>query len=729
MRFRHWLGERSVDFDELDPPLRRVVMLAYATLIGIALAIAFRDHFAGPTLVVQAGLVIHSYTIWPACIGIMVAMTLILAGVAHATSRWRYLLAVPIALAMMSLTVMASEGIWQVWVFWLLLFLPVPILGAMLWIGPRLRTRYILGVSALLVLGFLAIAVGTSLIHGQLAGPTALVLLMFLAARFLGPALLVVGWDLATLAEPAIAHSIEDLFARAGRVRARSLAGAACLTATGAVVALGWYDDHGFRFVETLAEILVMLAAGVGAAVLIVRRIKATHADELPAYRHTLLIAACLCLASGLATYVRGADPDLFVYKGPHPFVVQLPHGYTQDRQYMYYEQRNSALNRYSYLPRMSFRFASRRGLPVFDIFGYLRPPFAALSTTPSSVDDVVENFEFSDSKPKSKSDYYLPPLTPLRLSGPDDLGWRHNAPIVFRYRGHVFTARIYEREEPAPDQMTDMNWFLVCRYQASKPVTSTTTCDDVRSGFHAALYARPPSAIAIYLLDIALWTVAFACLLVAGAARWAAHRSTFLFAGCATLLCATLCTADLLEGNLSVVLFYDVQFAGALLVALLVVFLVVAAVARLWQRRPSFSLDWESVCQMAMRQAGVVIILEILYLLYVFAIDSSDSSRLVHAVLICAALTWELVTAGELMNQSHEPRVFPRASRVLIFSGYLILVATCVFFVNDIHVQTGLQTDNFDSESWVAFGLVILGGGWALSRLLSVVSSPAAEA
>ena len=60
----------------------------------------------------------------------------------------------------------------------------------------------------------------------------------------------------------------------------------------------------------------------------------------------------------------------------------------------------------------------------------------------------------------------------------------------------------------------------------------------------------------------------------------------------------------------------------------------------------------------------------------------------------------------------------FPRRARVLFFIGYLIIVATCVFFFVEREfdfVKTTVQA--WDSEGWVAFGIVNLGLAFVFMR------------
>jgi hypothetical protein len=92
----------------------------------------------------------------------------------------------------------------------------------------------------------------------------------------------------------------------------------------------------------------------------------------------------------------------------------------------------------------------------------------------------------------------------------------------------------------------------------------------------------------------------------------------------------------------------------------------------------------------------------------YAFGAESGERSDAAKGIVVLVALSWEIATSGELTN--HATRSFPRNSRVLLFLGYVLLVAFAVLtFFQTTFKLTGRLTA-FDSERWVTYGIVILG-------------------
>ncbi len=99
------------------------------------------------------------------------------------------------------------------------------------------------------------------------------------------------------------------------------------------------------------------------------------------------------------------------------------------------------------------------------------------------------------------------------------------------------------------------------------------------------------------------------------------------------------------------------------------------------------------------------------LYDLYGHAIAAGEARLSVaQAVVILLALGWELAMSGEAVNG--ESRLFPRPARVLLFCGYVMVVATAVLYFSSLHVQeTGERVrPQFESEVWPQTGITELG-------------------
>jgi preprotein translocase subunit Sec61beta len=101
----------------------------------------------------------------------------------------------------------------------------------------------------------------------------------------------------------------------------------------------------------------------------------------------------------------------------------------------------------------------------------------------------------------------------------------------------------------------------------------------------------------------------------------------------------------------------------------------------------------------------------------------------LAQALVIFLALAWELTVSGVTITNG-DSRVFPRQARVLLFCGYIILVAVLVLFFSSLHLQaTGEKLEPlFESEYWVRLGIVQLGAPLLLA-IFALASARSANA
>src|SRR5581483_2674798 len=94
------------------------------------------------------------------------------------------------------------------------------------------------------------------------------------------------------------------------------------------------------------------------------------------------------------------------------------------------------------------------------------------------------------------------------------------------------------------------------------------------------------------------------------------------------------------------------------------------------------------------------VIVLALMDILYGHAISASRAA-VAAAVILLAALTWEIATSGQsLLNRGSS--ALPRTSRVLLFSGYVVLVAAAIiFFTGQRSTSTGAVVESaFEPDS-----------------------------
>lgn len=97
----------------------------------------------------------------------------------------------------------------------------------------------------------------------------------------------------------------------------------------------------------------------------------------------------------------------------------------------------------------------------------------------------------------------------------------------------------------------------------------------------------------------------------------------------------------------------------------------------------------------------GAVIVLGVLNRLYSVALEAA-AAPIWAAVLILAAVGWDLAMSGESITNRSTPG-FPRATRVIAFCGYLlVLVSAIVFFAGQLSAATGapVAESYFEPES-----------------------------
>lgn len=91
-------------------------------------------------------------------------------------------------------------------------------------------------------------------------------------------------------------------------------------------------------------------------------------------------------------------------------------------------------------------------------------------------------------------------------------------------------------------------------------------------------------------------------------------------------------------------------------------------------------------------------------------ALNASDRFTAVQAAVLLIALIWDVVMSGDAVTNIHG-RHMPRHSRVLIYFGYTMLVATAVLFSAAGQIVFGKGFGGtFDSDSWPQFGILRMG-------------------
>jgi hypothetical protein len=79
-------------------------------------------------------------------------------------------------------------------------------------------------------------------------------------------------------------------------------------------------------------------------------------------------------------------------------------------------------------------------------------------------------------------------------------------------------------------------------------------------------------------------------------------------------------------------------------------------------------------------------------------------------AAILIVALLMDLAVSGEAITNV-SGRIFPRDTRVLAYTGYILLVAATVLMFASLHNEQGkLLESTFDADEWVKEGILFLG-------------------
>ncbi|HEX4216687.1 MAG TPA: hypothetical protein VIA06_25505 [Candidatus Dormibacteraeota bacterium] len=95
--------------------------------------------------------------------------------------------------------------------------------------------------------------------------------------------------------------------------------------------------------------------------------------------------------------------------------------------------------------------------------------------------------------------------------------------------------------------------------------------------------------------------------------------------------------------------------------------------------------------------------------ILFEGAIRGSARFTVVQALVLLVALLWDVAMSGEYMTNVRG-RHLPRHSRVLLYFGYTMLVATAVMWSVSIRVLPGGLAYQFDSDQWPQLGIWLMG-------------------
>jgi hypothetical protein len=248
-----------------------------------------------------------------------------------------------------------------------------------------------------------------------------------------------------------------------------------------------------------------------------------------------------------------------------------------------------------------------------------------------------------------------------------------------------------------------------------------------VRVSFGGLLFSTLAVTVAVTLasaggplgvvLGIALWPVLGIALVIRG--RWrpggaSAVGAYLIVVGLAVIVFALAIVA---AGQNAAVALGGVQMVVALATLVALAWLALRGHLDV-ERAPLIALYF--VLNLGLLLIGVI------YVLLANVATLSRGFGLIPGVLIVVAFLWDFLTSGEEVTNV-EGRAFPRAARVLLYAGYIMLVATIVLFFAPVTPNSIFNQQDlffvFSADLWPRYGLLLLGVPLLLTNFLLALS------
>jgi hypothetical protein len=703
MADRGILGERRLRLAEMDTPVRRIIFATYAVLAAQAIGVIIREYIAGPILPAFIGTVFPRNILLIGVAASCMAVVMIVAGAAHARTGWRYLLIAPV-LAAIGICIVLEPSRFvdsaEASRYHGLMWLPAPFLLAtisLVWLAPRLKTAKILLFSFALASTFVAAITTATLTMHAAYGPTVFAVMMYCAAAAVAPAVMVTGFDLAELGSEFILFGLRPVFVspRAAAIARWSLPVLAMAAATYILYLSSFFRDSVLVNRTVVWGGLILLAAIIAFVVMRRRPVLEQSAHTELGYLPFLVIA--IVIFSGvISVFFRETEPNRSAFGMARGFSLHVPEG-MHVRNYQF---RTSMYD--SRWTTASFYTGPGHGrLPALYIVGVPQPTASIHPRQPRNVNELIDI-------PTGFSEI------PLVLDGTaGSTGWRKGHANVTTLSGRSIQFFMFKYENVANGTVEATDWYLVCSDKQVQAKTIDDICSRATQSFRfgvAAALERSSRPAARMFSGLFLAAAAGSFLWATRRARRGQDSATLDFAAWAFLLTAVRWTSGYLFGGVDDP-FESLQADANLLAAMVGAVAIAAAGVSLWGGAAARRTTGQA--------AGIAIALAAIVLAYAFVIKGGHHSQTIRGFIIMAALSWEMWTAGTFLNPKSEHHVFRRASRVLIFAGYLILVASCVFTFSEMKMTTGATLGAFDTEMLVVGGLATLGGALLISRSL----------
>lgn len=675
----HGFPDRLIDWSTLDRPTRRVIRFGFALLLVLAGLTALPGLLAGPPIFAvtyRLPLAVPVVT----GLALAAAVALMLAGTATARSPWRFAGLLGVAgLGFALLQWRPSAGAEAAARFTQAAAVFFALTStALIAFGRRLSVWIVLALTAVSVAVTVALMLAPSFTAGATSGANVVVLLMIVVVMAALPAIVVVGWDLAEVAAELSGPAVRAL----GRTREH--AAAVVVITLGAALAIWLCRAHHLSAAAVLyrsAALGVLALAFAGT--LSGPKTTTSHAPAPVGYFHVLLFALTITLTMWAPVVLQRDADGVFNAHTGHEFSVKLADGW-QVVHDLEAGLPQVAANR-SGKTNVHFAPQGRPGLPRLTVQAY--PLTEATRTPPATINVRLAGGE----------------LVRLALVNPKASGTDTTASLTFRDAAgetYIFDSlhRVLDNRGP----FNAVFWFS-CLYKEVDRVRIEPACDAIVGSFRTDSRMAPIRTAHLFVNEIVWALLALICLAVL--VLWPSAGAGVAFLGWAAIVVAVRNAGATLGGQHDEIASAVSLSAGVLAAALALgcVCALVAVVAR--NRAP----HWAAARTQAFSFLAALVLAAVFFELYVRAAEASGHSHQIRGAVVCLALVWEFWTSGSLVT-NRDSAGFPRAARIMFYLGYLLAVATIVFFWVELPRAAGRAQKAFEPELYVATGIACLG-------------------
>ena len=681
MTAHHGFPHRLIDWATLETPMRRVIVFGLALLLGLAGLTARRELLAGPSIFAVTYLVPLPALI-VAGLAIAAAVALMLAGTATARSRWRFAGLSGVAglcFALLQWRLAAGAAAAAGFALAAAVFFALTS-TALIAFGRRLSVWTVLALAAASVAVPVALVLAPSLTAGATYGATVVVLLMIVAVVAAFPAIVVVGWDLAE-----VAVEVSGAAVRALR-RTSDTAAAALVIPLGAALALWLCFAHHLSPAAVFYRSAALGALALAFAWALSRlKAAASHARATVGYFHVLLFALTIALTMWAAVVLQGDADGVFNAHTGHAFSVVLAEGWQVVR------------DPEAGLPKVA---ADRSGTTHVDFApqGHPGPPRLTVQAYPLT--EATRTPPATIGVPLAGGEIVRLAIVYPKVSGDNRTGLLHFRDAAGESYILDYLHKVFDDRGP----FNAVFWFS-CVYREADRARVEPACDAIAGSFRFDPRVAPVLAAQLFLNEI-VWLL-FALICLAVLALWPSAGAGVAFLAWAAIVVAVRNTGAALGGHHHEIASEVSLSAGVLAAALALgcVSALVAVVEAARNRAP----HWAAARTNALSFLAALALATVFFELYVRAAEASGHSNEIRGAIVCLALIWEFWTSGSMVTNRDSAR-YPRAARIMLYLGYLLAVATIVFFWVELPRAAGLAQKAFEPELYVSAGIACLG-------------------